>query len=621
MCGITGFLHFDQQRQADKTLLKRMTNTLVHRGPDGEGYFIENNIGLGHRRLSIIDLSTGDQPMSSSDGKLTIVFNGEIYNYIELKDELRGKGFSFHTNSDTEVLLHAYRCWGTDFLNKLNGMWAIALWDSNLKTLLVSRDRMGEKPLFYSMYDNSFIFGSEIKSLLKYGVDPTPNLQLTELYFTLGYVPAPYSLYKNVQKLEAGHYLLISGNTIKNNIYWDLPEIQENRMLADKDFVHNTFNDLFQDSVKIRMRSDVPFGAFLSGGLDSSSIVAVMSEISKEPIKTFTIGFKEKIFDESKLALQVAKKFNTDHYEKYLEQDVFDDSLTKILHHFDEPFGDSSAIPTGNVAKVAVQKVKMVLTGDGGDEVLSGYTGYQGEKFVAKYNHVPEVLRKILPPAINGLAHLTRGSARYQLNRVVKILSAANLPFNDRLMSKLWCSPKFAKEFINTKDQLPLGDFISDFFNKYRVRDPFYRLMFFQLKVLLPDDFLTKVDRMSMAHSLETRIPFLDHRIVEFMIHVHKNVKMNGWERKSVLRETIGKKLPPDLLNAPKKGFVLPLREWFKGKDFEGKLLDLSKDDVGLNQTAIKELVQRNSGGKEDLGNFLWMIFIYRRWLKSNNHY
>lgn len=618
MCGIAGILHFDPSRTADESLLKKMTDSLVHRGPDGEGFFCRNNVGLGHRRLSIIDLSTGDQPMFSEDKSISIIFNGEIYNYIELRDELKKLGCKFYTNSDTEVIIRAYETWGIDCQNKLNGMWAFALWDERKKQLFISRDRIGEKPLFYSTYDNTFLFGSEIKSILAYGFPKVPNFELNELYLSLGYIPAPYTFYKNIIKLQAGHYLLVSPESVQEKKYWDLPEIDEDNMISDKKQVNENFEKLLKDSVRIRMRSDVPYGAFLSGGLDSAAIVALMSEISKEPVKTFTIGSKEKMFDERKLAALVAGKFGTDHQEYMIEQDGFDVAIQKVMHHFDEPFGDSSALPTGEVSKIASKKVKMVLTGDGGDEVLSGYNSNRVEKFAEQYQRFPLAVRKALPGLVGSTANLFAGDNRYKLKQIAKALSFSNETFSDRLMAKSWCRPELAKELIpDNGKQLRLSDFMSDFFSKYQVKHPFYQLMFFQFKVLLPDDFLAKVDRMSMASSLETRVPFLDYRLVEYMARVDRDVKMEGYERKSVLRNTIGQRLPAALLRAPKRGFSIPLREWFKDKAFEPKLQSLCNSDFGLDKRVIQKIVHENNSGKEDFGNLIWMLFVLNKWHKN----
>ena len=619
MCGIAGIFHFAQSRNADKVILKKMTDAIAHRGPDAEGFFVKNNIGLGHRRLSIIDLSTGQQPMFSDDKTIAIVFNGEIYNYIELKEELKNLGHHFYTTSDTEVVIHSYQQWGFDCQNKFNGMWAFALWDEKQNQLFLSRDRMGEKPLYYGIHDNTFVFGSEIKSILEYGFPAAPNLEMLEIYLTFMFVPAPFSFYKNINKLRPAHYLIVKDGVAKERPYWDLPVIDEQNMNCNKADVYEKFNYLLTDAVKIRMRSDVPFGAFLSGGLDSSSVVALMSENSKFPVETFTIGFKEKIFDERELANDVAKKFKTNHHEYIVEPESFDDSLKKILFHYDEPFGDSSAIPTGFVSKFARQKVKMVLTGDGGDEVLSGYPIYQSEKFAANYQRLPKFIKTNFPLLVRQVAGLTRGNARYLLNRAKNVSQLYNLSFQERLPSKMaWGNRETLTALLSEQKQfMKVNDYIQDFYATISCKNSFYQLMYFHLKVSLPEDMLTKVDRMSMAYSLETRVPFLDHRLIELMVNVSKDVKMQGYERKSVLRNTIGKKLPQSILTAPKKGFGVPLREWFKDKAFDEKLQTLYQSDFGLNQKIIKEIVEENKAGKRDSGNFIWMLFVLKNWLEK----
>ena len=619
MCGIAGIFHFDSSRKVENSSLRRMTDCLAHRGPDGEGFFITDNIGLGHRRLSIIDLSTGSQPMFNDDKTISVILNGEIYNYIELREELKNFGYTFRTASDTEVIIRAYEKWGADCQNRLNGMWAFALWDDKKKQLFISRDRIGEKPLFYSVQENTFIFGSEIKSILAYGVPKIPNLELTELYLTLGYIPAPYTFYKNISKLQAGHYLLVTESSFAEKKYWDLPDIEEENMITDKKLVHENFENLLKDSVRIRMRSDVPFGAFLSGGLDSASVVALMSEISSVPVKTFTIGFKEKIFDERKLAAQVAEKFKTEHNEFVIEHHSFDEALNDVVRHFDEPFGDSSALPTGEVSEIAAKKVKMVLTGDGGDEVLSGYNSNLVEKFAEQYQRFPSFLRNKLPYMISYSGKFASGDNRYKINQVAKAISFSNKSFEERMMAKSWCKPEMAEKLIpNSEKQIKLRDFFSDFYSKYPSKHPFYRLMFFQFKVLLPDDFLAKVDRMSMASSLETRVPFLDYRLVEFMAKADRDVKMQGYQRKSVLINTVGKRLPSALLRAPKKGFTVPLRKWFADKSFEQKLQSLYSQDFALDKKTIKKLIEDNNSGKEDFGNLIWMLFVLKKWLSTN---
>jgi asparagine synthase (glutamine-hydrolysing) len=618
MCGIAGFLHFDQQKFAEPAVIKKMTDTISYRGPDGEGFFVDNNIALGHRRLAIIDLNTGHQPMFNEDKTLAMVFNGEIYNYIELREELIQAGHRFTTTSDSEVIIKAYQEWGTGCQNKFNGMWAFAIWDFKKQQLFLSRDRIGEKPLHYSIFNNTLVFASEIKSLFAYGIPDEPNLELLEIYLTLSYIPAPFTFYKHIKKLKPGHCLLVSVNQIREEKYWDLPEIDEDRMHTDKRKVYENFEFLFQDSVKLRMRSDVPYGAFLSGGLDSSSIVALMSEISSFPVETFTIGFKEKAYDERDLAALVAKQFNTHHHEYIVEPESFDESLKKIAFHYDEPFGDSSAIPTGYVSKFAASKVKMVLTGDGGDEVLSGYTIYQGEKFAAHYQKFPRLMRNGIPWLLQHASKPFKGSLRYKLNRALDVTASSNLDFQSRYISKAASTDFDTILSLNsTSKSYPVQDFLNDFMKECTYKDPFYQLMFLNFKLSLPDDMLMKVDRMSMAYSLETRTPFLDFRLIEYMAHVHKNIKMENFERKTILRNTIGKKLPSQLLNAPKKGFRIPLREWFKEENFSKKLHELQESLPYLNKQVIKEITTSNVKGEKDLGNFIWTLFILNQQLHN----
>jgi len=609
MCGIAGILHFDKERKADEILLKKMTDALAHRGPDGEGYFLHNNLGLGHRRLSIIDLNTGDQPMFNDNKSVALIFNGEIYNYIELREELQKLGCRFRTTSDSEVIIRAYEIWGIDCQSKFNGMWAFALWDNMKKQLLLSRDRIGEKPLHFAVFENTLLFGSEIKSILAYGMQEIPNYELLDIYLTLGYIPAPYTFFKDIHKLKPGYCLIIQDSNIKELQYWSLPEIDENNMLRDKESIYQNFSTLLTDSVKIRMRSDVPYGAFLSGGLDSSSVVSIMSKISSFPVETFTIGFKEKAYDERHLAKAVAKKFKTNHHEFIVEPDSFDESLKKIIHHYDEPFGDSSAIPTGYVSKFAASKVKMVLTGDGGDEVLSGYTTYQGEKFASQYQQLPRWVTDLIPFFLSQSSKPFKGSIRYKMNRAYDVVSSSRLDFLERYLNKIsWADSELIKRLIGDIKVYPVQDFLYDLMEDCSYKDNFYKLMYLNFKLSLPDDMLVKVDRMSMAYSLETRTPFLDYRLIEYMAGVHKDIKMKKYERKTVLRNTIGRELPKEILTAPKKGFTVPLREWFKGNSFDQKLQTLKKNSI-LDQKTVDQIIEKNVRGQKDFGNFIWMLF------------
>jgi asparagine synthase (glutamine-hydrolysing) len=620
MCGITGILAFDRQKKIDPAVLSKMTDVIAYRGPDGFGYYNNANIALGHRRLSIIDLSTGDQPMFSDDGTIVLVFNGEIYNYIELREDLIKLGYHFKTNSDTEVIIKAYQHWGIDCQNKFNGMWSFALWDDKKQQLLLSRDRIGEKPLHYCVHEDSIIFGSEIKSIFAYGVPKVPNLELIEIYLCLSFIPAPFTFYKNIKKLKAGHCLVICGSDVKEKKYWDLPEIDEHKMLTDKQAIYKNFESLFTDSLKIRMRSDAPYGAFLSGGLDSSTIVALMAENSNYPVETFTIGFKEKAFDERHLAKMVADKFSTSHHEYIVEPESFDEALHKIIHHYDEPFGDSSAIPTGHVSKFAVSnKVKMVLTGDGGDELLSGYTTYQGEKFSEQYQALPKWIKNRFPGFVSKIASPFRGSVRYKLNRVQDVCELANMDFESRYLNKVSSiDVATIKQMTKGRQVFPIEEFLKGFMQGCTYKDSFYKLMYMNIKLTLPDDMLVKVDRMSMAYSLETRAPFLDYRLIEYMVGVDKKVKMQGYERKSILKNSIAKKLPDALLNAPKKGFRIPLREWFKDEGFATELNELVLTNLFTSKEMMQQIIDLNKAGKKDYGNFIWGCLVLNKILNNN---
>lgn len=611
MCGITGIFHFDTQRLVERHRLQSMTDIIRHRGPDGEGFFIDKNIGLGHRRLSIIDLATGDQPMYNEDKSIALVLNGEIYNYIELREELIKSGHKFRTTSDTEVVIRAYEEWGIECQNKFNGMWALALWDTRKQQLFLSRDRIGEKPLNYAVVDNTLVFSSEIKSLFEYGVPREIRPELIEIYLVLTNIPGPDTFYKNIYKLKPGHFILANAAGFKEFKYWDLPEIDENNMLKNKTAIYDEFAYLFEDSVKIRMRSDVPFGAFLSGGLDSSSIVALMSKISLHPVETFTIGFPQKAFDESHLAKLVADKFKTNHHLGTVHPNSLEAAIKRSVFHFDEPFGDSSAIPTNMVSEFAVKKVKMVLTGDGGDEVLSGYNSYLGIKISGIINRFPEFSQKLAAKSAGILAKNFKGGIRYTLNRVENVIETSRYPFAKRVANKTAYVPlTLIKELTAPiKHCIEIEDFLNDEVSKIPYQNDFYRLMYMNFKYDLPNDYLVKVDRMSMANSLETRVPFLDYRLIEFMVNVDKSVKMQGWERKSVLRNTIGKQLPTELLNAPKRGFEVPLREWFKEEKSMNQIKLNALKSI-CDASVIDQIISENGKGKRDNGNFIWTMMM-----------
>ena len=612
--------HFDAERIVDKARVERMTSTMVHRGPDGAGCFVSGNVGLGHRRLAIIDLSTGDQPMFSADRSIALVFNGEVYNYLELKKQLESLGHRFVTSSDTEVVLKSYEHWGVACQERFNGMWAFALWDARQRLLFLSRDRLGEKPLHYSLRDASLIFGSEIKSILASGLTFEAATELQEIYLSLGYVPAPHTFYRGISKLMPGHYLVAKDGQVTDRAYWTLPDFADDDMRHDADRICEEFDECFADSVRLRMRSDVPFGAFLSGGLDSASVVAAMSRESVLPVETLTIGFSEEAFDERRLARKVAEHFHTNHLEEVVEPNTFDESLAAIGRQFDEPFGDASAVLVGLVSRLARQRVKMVLTGDGGDELLAGYSSFVAERVIERYRAVPGVMRYGVSRALRFLSLLVRNNLRYRLNRLERFIRLSGASFHDRQVSKLSEVGRGSsiRGLIPTDvRQISMEDFLSQALAKCRLKDPFYRLTYLSLTMSLPDDHLAKVDRMSMAHSLEARVPLLDHRLVELTYQAAKAVKMPGRSTKSILKRTYGSRLPSVLTSTQKMAFRVPFREWFKRQEFDEKLNELATTDFGLNQSAVREIVRANRDREHDLGDFLWRLFVLKQWKTS----
>ena len=618
MCGIAGIVHRDRSTVVDQDLLSRMTNVLEHRGPDSGGFHRAPGVGLGHRRLAIIDPAAGHQPMVDPDSQNVIVYNGEVYNYVELKAELAALGYRFTTDSDTEVILKAYDRWGEDCLQKLNGMWAFALWDTRREHLFLARDRLGIKPLHYFVDGSRFLFGSEMKSLFAAGIPRQPDLALLDVYLALGYIPAPHSFFSGIRKLAPGHFIITDGARTTVTKYWDLPRVEEAAMRRDRDGVEEEFAHLLEDAVRISMRSDVPFGAFLSGGLDSASIVTLMAAQTPLPVQTFTIGFNEAGYDERELARLVATRVGAVHHEKVVEPEDFHATLAQVCHHYDEPFGDSSAVPTSHVAHLTAAHVKMALTGDGGDEVLSGYPAYQVEKVARAYGRVPGFVRGTTEATLAGAAQLTRGRIRYGLNRWERVLRTAAWPFADRLLDKAaWLDRDGRAALLNGIRVIPAEEVVADLMKDCPWNDSFYRLMYFNFKVSLPDDMLTKVDRMTMAWSLEARVPFLDYRLVELMAGVHKDVKVQGFERKSVLRRTVGARLPRPLLKASKRGFVAPLRAWFRSGDFTAPLVAKPLSNWGMSADAVNAIIEHHRAGELDYGNLIWMLLVLQRTLES----
>ncbi|NVO20127.1 MAG: asparagine synthase (glutamine-hydrolyzing) [Bacteroidetes bacterium] len=622
MCGITGIVYFDKDRVVEPSELKHMTDVIVHRGPDDEGFFIDNNIGLGFRRLSIIDLNTGHQPLSNHDGSLQIVFNGEIYNYQEERDSLLRKGYNFRTATDTEVILHLYAEYGEKCLEHLRGMFAFAIWDKNRNKLFCARDRFGIKPFHYYHDKEKFIFSSELKSINNYhGLDKTLSPEALDSYFAFGYITSNLSIYKNIHKLEAGNFLVINleqKGSIEIKPYWDLsfnPDFSK----TEKQWAEE-IDSALNESVKLHMISDVPLGAFLSGGIDSSSVVALMTKNSVAPIKTFSIGFKEQEFDELVFAREIAQKYHCEHHEQILEPESIS-LLPMMVGAYDEPFSDSSAIPTYYVSKLARQFVTVALSGDGGDELFAGYNTYLS--FKRLFEHPLNFDSPLMSKMLWGTAHKLlnqRAKGKYSSFFLSKDKNSLGA------YSYLW-SIEERKKLILPHLQDIRSDIASEEFKvgilKRGYSDDFItRMQALDLKTYMVDSVLTKVDRVSMLNSLEVRVPILDHKFAELTFRIPPHLKLNGFNQKYIFKKSMSKYLPDSILKHPKQGFGIPLSHWFK-EDLNTYIKDiLLSNDANytqyLDSTEVRKLVRRNDIGKGDQSNRIWSLLFFEEWLKQN---
>jgi asparagine synthase (glutamine-hydrolysing) len=623
MCGIAGILQADPARPADLEAVQRMCRSLVHRGPDGDGFLVDGPVAMGMRRLAIIDVPGGDQPLRDESGTVAVFQNGEIYNYIELRGELEALGHVFRTHSDTEVLVHGYEAWGDEVVHHLNGMWAFALWDARRQRLLLSRDRLGIKPLHWFWDGTRLVYGSEIKALLAGDVPARPNWEVLDAYVAFGFVPEPHTMYAGIRKLPPGHNLVVErGAAPRLTRYWEVPVVDESEARRDDKRIVEEFAALLADAVRLQMRSDVPFGAFLSGGLDSGSIVTLMAAQQSAPVKTFTIGFDARGYDERGLARQVAERCGTQHLERVVEPGDLEQRITALGTAFDEPFGDGSSIATGVVSALARERVTVVLTGDGGDELLAGYTRYQGEKFSQEWERLPGFVRQHLVPGLVGLATSAWSpvGVRRRARHAARVLETANLDFESRLTRKQsYSSSELRAHLLRIEGRAvrPAREFVSEALERCPARDPFHRLSWIDYKFQLPAQMLTKVDRMSMAHSLEARVPLLDHRLVELMAPVSMRVQMRGWTRKHVLRRALGSRLPPDVLHGRKRGFNVPLQEWFRGGDpaaFLQRHIDRGALDEVAHRPQMSALLEEHREARADHGTLFWILLQLAAW-------
>ena len=624
MCGIAGLVDWERGvGQEDRAVIARMTRALVHRGPDDEGFHFDPHAALGFRRLSIIDVAGGHQPLSNEDGSVWIVFNGEIYNYRELRDWLRQRGHTFRTQSDTETIVHLYEEVGTGCAERLRGMFAFAIWDSRRRELFLARDRVGKKPLYYASDGSRFWFASEMKSILQdpsvgHGVDA----RAIDAYLTYGYVPAPMTGFASIRKLPAGHWLHVTEDGLREQEYWDWRFMESSHVvLSEHDYI-SRLRELLADAVRVRLMSEVPLGAFLSGGIDSSAVVALMAEMAHEPVRTTSIGFTHERYDEASYAREIAERYKTDHAAFTVTADACD-VLEQLVWHLDEPFGDSSALPTYYLSKMTRSRVTVALSGDGGDEVFAGYD----------FHYVPTMremqLRAVLPGWVRGA--LCGGLAavypqgRYlprllRLKTILRNLSisperahAADISFISRELRERLYIPGFKAELGEWSSE----DLVLEHFRKSTATDWLDRALYVDAKFYLQNDVLTKVDRMSMANSLEVRCPLLDTDLMEFMAAVPPSLKLKDGRCKHLLKEAVREQLPPRLLDRPKQGFSIPVNEWLRTgmRDYAADRLLPSKAFIHdyVSREAVQRVWTEHQKGI-DFGTELWMLLMLELW-------
>ena len=627
MCGIAGIFDFRGPRDVDRGLLHRMTEIIAHRGPDGDGFHIAPGIGLGMRRLAIVDLVTGDQPQFNEDGTVCVVFNGEIYNFQPLMAELTALGHAFHTRSDTEVIVHAWEEWGEACLDRFNGMFAFALWDARCETLFLARDRLGEKPLYYTILaDGRLLFASELKSLaLSPDIDRRLDPQAIEEFFAYGYIPDPRSIYRGVIKLAPAHSLLVRrGEPVPEpRYYWDVRFVDGGtirREEAEEELIAR-----LRESVRMRMIADVPLGAFLSGGVDSSGVVAMMAGLKTEPVSTFSIAFGAKGWDESGYAAEIARRYRTDHHVKEVDPNSFD-LLDRLATIYDEPFGDSSAIPTFRVCAMARENVTVALSGDGGDEVFAGYRRYRWHCFGERVRRVvPASLRRpffgmagALYPKLDWAPRPLRAKATLQelaRNTTEAYFSSVSI-CGTELRRRLF-SPSLSRE-LQGYDGVEV---LRSHMRRCGSEDPLSQVQYADFKTYLPGDILTKVDRASMANSLEARVPLLDHTLVEWAAGLPPQFKLHGREGKHVFKTALEPYVAKEILYRPKQGFAVPLAAWFRGplrRRLRDTMLGPVLRESGLFDTGtIATLLDQHQSGERDHSAALWTLSMMESFLRQ----
>jgi len=627
MCGITGIFDTRGRRDIDRAVLTRMNESQHHRGPVEGGVHVEPGVGLGHRRLSIIDLATGQQPLYNEDRSVCVVFNGEIYNYLELIPELQALGHVFHTRSDTEVIVHAWEAWGEKCVERFRGMFAFALWDRNQDCLFLARDRLGVKPLHYALLnDGTLLFGSELKSLLAHGGLPKDIDPLAvEEYFALGYVAEPRCIFKQARKLPPACTLLVKrGEALREpREYWDVRFSLDRRISEAEAFEELTAR--LNESIRLRLMSEVPLGAFLSGGVDSSAVVALMAGLNSDPVNTCSIAFSDPAYNEAEFARQVAERYKTNHFVDTVESDDFDliDTLARL---YDEPYADSSAIPTYRVCQLARKHVTVALSGDGGDESFGGYRRY-------KLHLMEEGMRSALPLGVRrplfgmlGRVYPKADWAPRVFRAKTTFESMARTSVEAYFLSMSFIRDPLRNELYSDSFRSELGGYSAiDVFNRHAARagtdDPLGLIQYIDLHTYLVGDINTKVDRASMAHSLEVREPLMDHPLVEWLATLPSTLKLRRGEGKYLLKKAMEPFLPRDIMYRPKMGFAVPLARWFRGplkQRVRDSLLDGRIAESGwFNPQAIRQIVEQHESGRRDHSTPLWTLLMYDAFLRN----
>ena len=621
MCGIAGFVGGEARSAPEAhAVIQQMCDVIEHRGPDDEGFYVEADVALGMRRLSIIDLVTGRQPISNEDGSIWIVFNGEIYNHQELREELIQRGHSFRTRTDTEAIVHLYEDEGERAVERLRGMFAFAIWDQREHKLFMARDRVGKKPLHYALVRDTLIFGSEIKSLLQHPmISREANLEAILDFLSFGYIPDPITAFRGILRLPPGHTFTFKNGRIQTQRYWDFDYCgeAERRPAHDENYYVERLRELIAESVRLRLMSDVPLGAFLSGGIDSSTVVAMMAHHMGQPVKTFSIGFSESDYDELAYARTAARHLRTEHHEFVLTPDLCR-LVEEIVWHHDEPFADASSIPTYVVSKMAREHVTVVLSGDGGDELFAGYDRYAAHQKREKFERIPSFARRLmlrtsrlLPRSAYGKNFL-RNVALDPAARYVDYISY----FSEDIKSDLLP--------IGTRHAFGGHDSAEAFRKVFAVpssADRLDHLLYLDAKTYLPGDILTKVDRMTMAHSIEARVPLLDHKLIEFVQTIPASLKLFRRESKYILKKAVVGLIPQEIINRPKQGFGVPIRKWLN-YELRELLYDTltgkcARERGLLNQSAVQVVLDEHRRGRRDNSRHLWGLLTLELWYRA----